>query len=71
MKAKIKGELEKAYDDSKSHKFTLEEWKNEEWEEIRKVDKHGRVKDTGINTNALKELGERISVLPEDWDFHP
>ncbi len=38
MKSKIKKELEKAYDHSKSHKFTLEEWKNEEWEGIKKVD---------------------------------
>ena len=71
MKAKIKAELEKAYQASKSHKFTLEEWKNEEWEEIKKPEKHGRVKDTGINTKLLREIGERITTLPEDWNFHP
>ncbi len=49
----------------------MEEWKSEEWEEIKKIDKHGRVKDTGINTGFLKDIGEKITVLPEDWDFHP
>lgn len=71
MKSKIKKELERAYEASKSHKFTLEEWKSEEWEEIKKVDKHGRVKDTGIKTSILKDLGEKITTLPDDWDFHP
>lgn len=71
LKNRIKAELERAYDASKSHKFTLEEWKSEEWEEIKKIDKHGRVKDTGINTGFLKDIGEKITVLPEDWDFHP
>jgi 2-oxoglutarate dehydrogenase E1 component len=29
------------------------------------------MKDTGVNIAALKDLGEKITTLPEDWDFHP
>lgn len=71
MKTKIKSELELAYEQSKSHKFTLEEWKNEEWEGIKESSKYGKLKDTGISVDAIKDIGEKITTLPEDWDFHP
>lgn len=34
-------------------------------------DKFGKVKDTGVSLPVLKEIGEKITVLPTDWDFHP
>ena len=71
MKSGIKVELERAYEASKSHVFTLEEWKTEEWEGIKKTDKFGKLKDTGVNVENLRDIGEKISTLPEDWDFHP
>jgi 2-oxoglutarate dehydrogenase E1 component len=71
MKARIKGELEKAYEHSKSHQFTLEEWQNEEWEGIKETSKYGKMKDTGVNLDELKALGEKITTLPEDWEWHP
>lgn len=37
MKSRIVGKLEKAYDVSKTHKFNIEEWKNDQWEEIKKI----------------------------------
>ncbi len=44
---RIQGELEKAYEASKSHKFKIEEWKSDEWEGIKDVSRFGG-KDTGI-----------------------
>lgn len=32
IKTKVKGILEKAYLDSKSHNFTVEDWNSEEWD---------------------------------------
>ena len=32
IKTKVKNIMEKAYVDSKSHQFTVEDWKSEEWE---------------------------------------
>lgn len=71
MKRIIHGRIEKAYENSKSHQFNIEEWRNEEWEAIKKTSKYGDIHNTGVSVNVLKELGERISTLPEDWDFHP
>jgi hypothetical protein len=29
------------------------------------------MKDTGIDVNILKDIGKKITTLPDDWDFHP
>lgn len=63
--------IDKAYNQSKSHEFKIEEWTNKEWEEIKKPKQFGATKDTGVNINTLKDIGEKITALPEDWDFHP
>lgn len=57
-------ELEKAYEKSKTTKFKMEQWDSEEWREIKKPELYGNMKDTGIDTDILKDLGKRISTLP-------
>lgn len=52
MKARALGELEKAYNDSQKHQFTIEEWKSDEWENIKDVTRYG--KNTGIPVAYLK-----------------
>jgi 2-oxoglutarate dehydrogenase E1 component len=49
----------------------MEEWTTKEWEALRVSEKYGKVKDTGVNVSSLKEIGEKITTLPDDWDFHP
>ena len=71
MKNRIKGEIEKAYVASKNHQFNIEEWKNEEWESIKESSKYGKLKDTGVELAALRDVGEKITTLPDDQDFHP
>ena len=71
MKKDITNELEKAYDKSKSHQFLIEDWQTPEWEAMRVSEKYGKMKDTGVNINHLKDLGKRINTLPEDIKFHP
>ena len=71
IKKEIKDKLENAYEASKTHKFAIENWKTKEWEELRVSTKWGKVKDTGINAEFLREIGEKITTLPSDWDFHP
>lgn len=68
MKSRVRAELERAYEASKSHKFAIEEWQSEEWEGIKKVNQHG---STGIKTDRLRDLGLKITTLPDDWTFHP
>lgn len=69
MKGKVRKELERAYEASKSHQFKIEEWTSEEWEGIKEVkyDKN----TTGIKTERLKDLGLKLTTLPDDWTFHP
>lgn len=33
--------------------------------------KFGNMKDTGVAIKDLKEIGEKITTLPDDWEFHP
>lgn len=42
-----------------------------EWEEIRLSKKFGMVKDTGVNLDILRDIGDKITTLPNDWEFHP
>ena len=53
VKNKIKSELENAYEASKTHKFSLENWSTKEWEELKVSTKFGKVKDTGIDIKTL------------------
>lgn len=29
------------------------------------------MKDTGVQIDILKDIGEKITALPDDWEFHP
>jgi hypothetical protein len=29
------------------------------------------MKDTGVCIDVIRDIGEKISTLPEDGDFHP
>ncbi len=49
----------------------MEHWQTKEWEELKVSEKFGKVKDTGINVNILKDMGDKITTLPDDWEFHP
>lgn len=71
MKQDVQNELNKAYEASKNYEFKVEEWMSEEWEKIRQPDKYGKTKDTGVGINILKDIGKKITYLPDDWDFHP
>ena len=62
-------QLNEAYNNSKSHEFNIEEWTSPEWEAVRKID--GKARETGLNVEYLRDLGNTITTLPADWNFHP
>ena len=69
---KIRDELEKSYANSKSFKFQPEDWSQDVWEEIKNPTKYGRVRDTGVDTKVLTDIGTKINTLPtETFKFHP
>ncbi len=69
LKSRVKVELERAYEASKSHEFKIEEWTSDQWESIKDSNKFGG--NTGIKQDRLRELGLKIATLPDDWHFHP
>lgn len=69
---KIQGEIEESYANSKTFKFKPEDWSQDVWEEIKNPTKYGRVRDTGVDINILRDIGTKINTLPvETFKFHP
>jgi 2-oxoglutarate dehydrogenase E1 component len=58
------------YAKSKEATFEMESWHSDVWEELKKPEKYGRVKDTGIDIDILKDLGDKISKVPDDFKLH-
>jgi 2-oxoglutarate dehydrogenase E1 component len=71
MKSKINGLLEEAYVDSKTYTFEAEDWVTSQWEEIKKYDKN-EAKFSGVPLERLKDVGNKITLLPDDkhGEFH-
>lgn len=69
MRKAIVDNMEKEYAKSKTIKFESEEWLTPEWEKIKIWDKY-EAKSSGVPLPRLKELGAKISHLPEDKVFH-
>ena len=63
-------ENEDCYVKSKDHQFTHEQWSSEQWEKIKDPQLYGKFKDTGVEINELRNIGEKICHLPEDKKFH-
>lgn len=64
MKKRITDNLNDAYVKSKTYKYDVEDWMTREWEEIQKPSRHGLAEDTGIDISYLKQVGEKITMLP-------
>jgi 2-oxoglutarate dehydrogenase E1 component len=69
MKKKINANLEASYIKSKDYKFKAENWMTDQWEAI-KGKPIEKAKVTGLSTEVLKEIGQKITVLPESMTFH-
>ena len=69
MKKKINDKLEDAYVKSKSHQFKAEDWITEDWEMI-KGKSVQEAQETGISEAKLKDIGNKITVLPKEMNFH-
>jgi len=61
--------MEEAYVKSKSLSYESEDWQTEEWGTIKKF-KTGEAAISGVPVAKLRDLGTKISTLPEDGQFH-
>jgi len=64
-------QLEEAYQKSKNLEFDAEDWVDAKWEEIKDPEKYGLLKDTGVDLADLREIGNKITNLPPEGNFHP
>jgi len=62
MKTKIKTELESAYSNSKNVEFEAEQWASAEWLHTAEMGDN----KSGVPLDRLRDVGEKISVLPAD-----
>jgi 2-oxoglutarate dehydrogenase E1 component len=70
MKKNIQAILEEKYQKSKSLSYRSEDWKTPEWEQIKNIDDIKKQIISGIPVSRVRDLGEKVSVLPENAVFH-
>lgn len=51
--------------------FDAEDWADVKWEEIKDPERYGKMKDTGVDLGIIREIGNKITVLPPEAKFHP
>ena len=51
--------------------FDAEDWADIKWEEIKDPERYGKMKDTGVDLGIIREIGNKITVLPPEAKFHP
>ena len=64
-------DFDKAYENSRNHVFNRYDWIPKPWEEIRLPSLWGNVKDTGVPISILRELSDKINVIPDGFHTHP
>ena len=69
MKQFINQNLEDAYTKSKSLTYKAEDWMTEQWQSIKNFDKD-KEKFSGIELDRLKDLGNKVTTLPNTGNFH-
>lgn len=69
-KTKIKGLMEKYYQDASNNRFEKHEWTSKQWENLN-MKKYSAPQDTGVREKQLQSLGEKINTIPESFNIHP
>jgi 2-oxoglutarate dehydrogenase E1 component len=69
MKKKILDQMHEANAKSKTHSYEFEDWISEEWKKVHQLDQKVAPM-TGVPKTKLQEIGQKITVLPKDAEFH-
>lgn len=69
MKKNIQDKLEAAYVASRTHHYDAENWVTPEWEKVKQLDQNA-AKSSGIDVEKLRDIGLKLSTLPEEHEFH-
>jgi len=67
MKNWIVDTMEEAYKKSKTTEYKSEDWMTDQWEEMKSSE---NATSSGVDKKRLQDVGNTISTLPEDKNFH-
>lgn len=56
---------------SRTEQFNINEWKSKEWERVMEPVQFGKVKNTNVPVEKLKEIGRIITDIPTNFNLHP
>ena len=70
MKSFIKNNLEECYVKSKNLTYKAEDWITEEWAQLKELPDVKEQVISGISLDVLKDIGKKVTVLPEESKFH-
>eukprot|EP00850_Spirogloea_muscicola_P013952 SM000097S24805 [mRNA] locus=s97:353698:360574:- [translate_table: standard] len=70
MEKRVYGILQEEYDNSKDYVPSTRDWLAAYWSGFKSPEQLSRIRNTGVNPGVLKELGKKITRLPEDFKAH-
>eukprot|EP00959_Pyramimonas_sp_CCMP1952_P365095 7645126-Pyramimonas_sp.AAC.1 len=66
----IENTLKQAFEDAKNASAQKRDWLTSYWSGFKSPDQLSKVRSTGIPLEKLKQIGERITHVPEDLKMH-
>ena len=63
--------LETSYSISRQDNFNLKDWHANTWEQVREAQKFGVIKNTSVPLYKLREIGKKLTTIPDDFNIHP
>lgn len=62
--------LETAYENSRNKKFEQDQWVMTPASDIVEDQRHGNPRDTGVKTSLIKDLNQKINIIPSEVKLH-
>jgi 2-oxoglutarate dehydrogenase E1 component len=71
MKAELKARLDAEFEASEAYRPNKADWLDGRWTGMRKAEEEGpRRGETGVAIDTLREIGERLTQVPEGFNVH-
>ncbi len=70
MQAKFRAELDSEFQASESYKPNKADWLDGRWSQIGNDDDEARRGNTGVAVDVLKDVGRRLTTVPNDFNAH-
>ena len=70
LRVSIRSHLDKEFDASDAYKPNKADWLDGAWSGIGFADDGARRGDTGVDVDVLREVGQKITIIPENFNAH-